>query len=82
MQPQTLPLHIDIVEAPGMPAYMMVAAESENLLWLTDLLSDEDKIAVIPQFDKSGVPTVRIAGMLKFGTGFIQGKEIVFYCLT
>lgn len=70
-----IPLHW----SPGMPANRMVAAVSQNLVLLTDLLDDEETLRVIPQDDKSGVRAVRIAGNFKFGVDYLVSEEVVTY---
>lgn len=72
-------LGINLVWAPGLPANNMVAAVTDNLLLLTDLLSDEEELNVIPQANVSGVRTVRIAGGFKFGVDYLISEEIVAY---
>lgn len=72
-------LGIPIHWAPGMADGSMVAAVSTNLVLLTDLLSDEEELNVIPQAQISGVRSVRIAGGFKFGVDFLVGEEIVLY---
>jgi hypothetical protein len=70
-----IPLHW----SPGLPTQNMVAAVSDNLVLLTDLLSDEEEISVIPQRPINGTRTVRIVGGFKFGVDFLVGEEIVLY---
>lgn len=70
-----IPLHW----SPGMPDGTVVAAVSTNLVLLTDLLSDEEEVNVIPQAAISGVRSVRIAGGFKFGVDFLIGEEIVIF---
>lgn len=70
-----IPLHW----SPGMPANRMVAAASDNLVLLTDLLGDEEELSIIPQRDKSGTRTVRVVGGFKFGVDFLVAEEIVNY---
>lgn len=70
-----IPLHW----SPGMPANQMVACVSKNLVLLTDLLSDEEELSIIPQRNTRGVRTVRIVGGFKFGVDFSVGAEVVVY---
>lgn len=72
-------LGINLIWAPGLPAGTMVAAATDNILLLTDLLSDEEELNVIPQAALSGVRTVRIAGGFKFGVDYLISEEIVWY---
>ena len=72
-------LGIPIVEASGMSNNKMVAAETTNLVLLTDLLSDEETLNVIPQAAITGTNTVRIAGNFKFGVDFLVAEDIVYY---
>ncbi len=75
-------LGLPIVWAAGMTSNKMVAASKKNMLLLTDLQSDftdESAIRVIPQIDKTGAPTVRIVGRMKFAVGYMYGTEVVYY---
>jgi hypothetical protein len=57
----------------------MVAAESTNLLLLTDLVSDFNDVLVLPQRSVTGSPVVRMVADFKFGVDFVYGAEIVYY---
>jgi hypothetical protein len=57
----------------------MVAAESTNLLLLTDLVSDFNDVLVLPQRSVTGSPVVRMVADFKFGVDFVYGSEIVYY---
>lgn len=72
-------LGVKMIAAPGMPAGSMVAAVTDNILLLTDLLSDDDQLNVIPQANISGVREIRIAGGFKFGVDYLISEEIVLY---
>lgn len=72
-------LDVKIVEAPGLSAKKMVAAQKANLLLLTDLMSDFEDVKILPQGDITGVPVVRLVAEFKFGTGYIYGSEVVYY---
>jgi len=72
-------LGIPLLLAPGLPAERIVAADSQNLTLVTDLLSDEEQLSIIPQFDKTGVRTVRIVGNFKFGVNYLVSEEVVTY---
>ena len=74
-------LGIPIIET-GMTSKKAMAISKANAVLLTDLTSDfkdENGLAVIPQFDKSGAPTVRIVGRFKFAVGYLYGAEVVYY---
>lgn len=70
-----IPLHW----SPGMPDATMVAAVSTNIVLLTDLLSDEEQLNIIPQAGVTGTRTVRIAGGFKFGVDYLISEEVVLY---
>lgn len=72
-------LGIDMVLCQGQDPNKMVAAEATNLVLLTDLLSDEQELNVIPQNAVTGTRTVRIAGGFKIGFDFLVAEEIVYY---
>lgn len=70
-----IPLHW----SPGMADGSMVAASSQNLVLLTDLLSDDEELNIIPQSGVTGTRTVRIAGGFKFGVDYLISEEVVLY---
>lgn len=72
-------LGIKLVLAPGMPTNNMVASSTENIVLLTDLLSDEEELNIIPQAQITGVRTVRVSGGFKFGVDYVIGDEFVWY---
>lgn len=75
-------LGLPVILAPGMSSKKMVAVSKNNILLLTDLLSDftdEGAIRILPQLDKSGAPTVRIVARFKFKADYLLGAEIVYY---
>lgn len=72
-------LGVEIVEAPGMNAYHMVAAEPDNLIWATDLISDQEDLSILPQRNVTGDRTVRMVTSFKFGTKVKNAAEVVFY---
>jgi hypothetical protein len=73
-------LGVKIIVAAGMSDNRMVAAESNNLLLITDLMSDFDEISILPQRNVTGTPVVRFVALdAKFGVDFIYGAEIVYY---
>lgn len=72
-------LGVPVLEAPGMAANTIVAAQKSNLILLTDLVSDFEEVQVLPQGNVTGEPTVRMVGEFKFGVDYIYGSEIVLY---
>lgn len=72
-------LNVRLVEAKGLGEKKMVAAQTNNLLLLTDLMSDFEDVQILPQKSVTGVPVVRMIGEFKFGVGYIYGSEIVYY---
>ncbi len=72
-------LGVTLVIAPGLPADTMVAAETQNLWFGTDLMSDFEDVIIIPQKHISGAPTVRLVAEFKFGVEYGVGEEIVLY---
>lgn len=72
-------LGIPLVWSPGLPPSTMVAAKYDNIVILTDLLSDEEELNVIPQGPITGVRTIRVAGGFKFGVSYLVSEEIVLY---
>lgn len=72
-------LGIKMVRAKGMSAQTMVAGLRTNFVLLTDLLSDEMSLNVIPQANLTGTRTVRIAGNFKFGVDYKVSEEVVLY---
>lgn len=72
-------LNVRLIEAKGLSDRKMVAAQTSNLLLLTDLMSDFEDVSILPQKSVTGVPVVRMIGEFKFGVGYIYGSEIVYY---
>lgn len=72
-------IDIPVVVAEGLPTNVMVAAEPENLIYATDLMSDVEDVLVLPMRNKLGTPTVRIVAEFKFGVEYAIGQEIVLY---
>lgn len=72
-------LGVKVVEAKGLSDDKMVATQSSNLLWLTDLMSDAEDVLIIPQKNISGVPSVRFIANFKAGSGYLYGAEIVYH---
>lgn len=72
-------LGVKIIVAGGMGDNKMVAAETQNLLLLTDLVSDFNEVLVLPQKSVTGTPVIRMVGDFKFGVDYVYGAEIVYY---
>lgn len=72
-------LNVKLVEAKGLSDKKMVAAQTSNLLLLTDLMSDFEDVQILPQKSVTGVPVVRMIGEFKMGVGYIYGSEVVYY---
>jgi len=72
-------LGIPFVVAQGQLPDVMLAGVTTNFVLLTDLLSDEQELNVIPQNAVTGTRTVRIAGSFKIGFDFLVGSEVVYY---
>jgi len=72
-------LGVKIIVAGGMSANKMVAAQQNNLLLITDLMSDFGEVLVLPQRSVTGAPVVRMVGDFKFGVDYVYGSEIVLY---
>lgn len=71
-------LGVPVIEAPGMSANKMVAGQTSNFLFLTDLVSDMEDVLVLPQKSVTGQPVVRMVAEFKFGADYLYGSEIVF----
>lgn len=72
-------LGVKIIVAGGMSDNRMVAAQRSNILLLTDLVSDFEEVKVLPQYNVTGEPVVRMVGRFKFDVDFLYGAEIVYY---
>jgi hypothetical protein len=72
-------LGIEIVEAPGMPANVIVAGALSNMFLLTDLESDFSDVMVLSMMGTLGQPTLRLVGDFKFGVDYFYGDEIVYF---
>lgn len=71
-------LGIPMVLAQGLGSSEIVAAESQNLFLITDLMSDFDDIRILSMLDTTGDDTVRIVGRMKFAVDYAYGAEIVY----
>lgn len=76
---QLMYLDIPIVVSKGLPKNTMVACDPMNLVYGTDLVSDENEIKVLDMIDTLGQPTVRFIVNFKFGVQYAVGQEIVYY---
>lgn len=72
-------LGVNVIEAKGMPVATALASKSSNLVLLTDLMSDEEGLDVIPQRPISGARTIHVAGGFKFGVDYLVSEEVVMY---
>lgn len=72
-------LDVPLIISPGMVKNQMVAADPMNLVYGTDLVSDENEVMVLSMKDVIGQPTVRFITEFKFGVQYGNGVEIVFY---
>ena len=72
-------LGIKIITAEGLPSSSMYLSLKDNFVYLTDLLSDENKLTIVNMLNTTGEFKTRIVSALKFGVSFTNGKEIVSY---
>lgn len=79
MNPELSFLGIKLVLAQGLPANRAVAASTENLFLITDLMSDFEDVRILPQMNTSGDDTIRIVGRVKFAVDYAYGAEVVLY---
>jgi hypothetical protein len=68
---------VPIIEAEGLGSDKAVAADPQNLVWATDLESDEMEISFVQ--DPTNPKTSYAIGSFKFGVTFLVGKEIAYY---
>lgn len=68
-----------LIPTSGLTAKQMIAANTANVFFLTDLVSDWDDLIIIPQRNISGARTERFVTSLKFGVNYLYGTEIVLY---
>ena len=71
--------NIKIVVCPGLSADKMVAAEYDNLVFGTDLVSDFGDIRVIDMEESTGAPNVRFVASFKYGVGYRVSEEVTLY---
>lgn len=77
-------LGIPLVVAPGMSANRSFitrrkSATENNVLFITDLVSDAEEIKVIDMRNTTGEPKIRIVSWFKFGVGILNDEEFVVY---
>lgn len=72
-------LGFTLIPTSGLTAKQMIAANMDNVFFLTDLVSDWEDILIIPQRQVSGARTERFVANLKFGFDYLYGTEIVLY---
>jgi hypothetical protein len=72
-------LGFTLIPTDGLLAKQMIAANMDNVFFLTDLTSDWDEVLMIPQRNISGARTERFVANLKFGVNYLYGNEIVLY---
>jgi hypothetical protein len=68
-----------LIEAPGMPAGQMVAAQPDNLWFGTGLMSDYNQVKVLDMSDRDGSDNVRFIMHFTAGVQYGIGAEIVYY---
>lgn len=62
-----------------LPANRMFACRKDNLITMTQMESDIDKIELIDLEKTTGDAKVRFVGAFKYGVSFFEGSEIVYY---
>lgn len=72
-------LDVRIEKAEGLTAGRMVAASLDNLILLTDLMSDFEDIQLLNMKNTLGQSTIRFIAEMKLGVGYMYGSEVVFY---
>ncbi len=72
-------LGFTLIPTDGLSGAKMIAANMDNVFFLTDLASDFEDIIIIPQRPISGARTERFAANLKVGVNYLYGTEIVLY---
>lgn len=70
---------IKMVISTGMPANKIVLTKKSNLFFITDLVSDYEDIAFIPQFNNNGKHQVITSGNLKVAFSYVNPTEIIYY---
>jgi len=68
---------VPIIVAPGLGSAKAICCDPMNLVWGTDLESDEMEISFIQ--DPTNPKTAYAIGSFKFGVMHLVGKEIVYY---
>jgi hypothetical protein len=72
-------LGIDLTVIEALPDSVMVVADSENLWFGTDLMSDFEDIQVLNMKDTTGDKNVRFIASMKLGVNYGNPTEIVYY---
>jgi hypothetical protein len=73
-------LGLELVYDGSIPARTMVAGiPAENMLILTDLLSDYETLRALDMQNLNNTDTLTIAGRFKFGVDYFVGSELVLY---
>ena len=72
-------LGFKLIPTSGLSAKQMIAGNTDNIFFLTDLTSDWEEVLLIPQRTISGARTERFVANLKFGVDYLYGTEIVLY---
>ena len=67
---------VPIMVVPAMAANSVIIAQKKNLLMFTDLATDLEDIKVIPMYETTGEPKVRLVGRFKFLADYIISEEI------
>lgn len=72
---------IPVFKAPGMPADHMVAAETSNLFFGTNLVSDHSEAKILDMSDLDGSMNARIIMRLAAGVQYGTASDIALYTL-
>ena len=79
MNPELTFLGIKVVVAEGMSDDRMVCTRAENLLFITDLVSDLSEVITINMKATTGDRLIRSISDFKYGVDFVNPDEIVYY---
>lgn len=77
--PELVFLGIKVVVAEGMSDDRMVCTRASNLLYITDLVSDQSEVITINMKATTGDRKIRSISDFKFGVDFVNPEEIVYY---
>lgn len=72
-------LGIPLVVAEGMSADKSFITRKDNVLFIADLISDQENIEVIDMRKTLGEPNLRVVSWFKFGVGILNDEEFVVY---